>query len=121
MAESSQRADAIDAHPRRAVDSFVAAHSRAPSPVEQMRIRQASTLATRPDKSHRSLAELSAGGDSGPTVTCPTGLRWRSWRPCRDATTCPACAPTTWMTPSSPTPPGRRSTPSPTGTPPTAP
>jgi len=58
MAEFSQRAEAIDAHQRVGIEAFVAAHGRAPSPVEQMRIRQASTLATRPDKSHRSLAEL---------------------------------------------------------------
>ena len=36
----------------------MAAHGRQPSPVEHMRIRQAATIATRPDKSHRSLSEL---------------------------------------------------------------
>jgi len=60
MAEFSQRAEAIDAHQRSGIEAFVAAHGRAPSAVEQMRIRQTSTLATRPGKSHRSLAELTA-------------------------------------------------------------
>jgi len=60
MAEFSQRAEAIDAHQRSGIEAFVTAHGRAPSAVEQMRIRQTSTLATRPDKSHRSLAELTA-------------------------------------------------------------
>ncbi|MST33151.1 relaxase domain-containing protein [Acidimicrobiaceae bacterium USS-CC1] len=60
MTEFSQRAEAIDAHQRSTTSAFVAAHGRVPSAVEQMRIRQASTLATRPDKSHHSLAELTA-------------------------------------------------------------
>ena len=58
MAEFSRRADQVDRWRSEPVEAFVAAHGRQPSPVEHMRIRQAATIATRPDKSHRSLSEL---------------------------------------------------------------
>jgi len=58
MAEFSQRATQIAAHNDGLSSSFVAAHGRQPTAVEQMRLRQAATLATRPAKTHRSLAEL---------------------------------------------------------------
>ena len=58
MAEFSRRADQLDRWRAEAVEAFVAAHGRQPSPVEHMRIRQAATIATRPAKSHRGLSEL---------------------------------------------------------------
>ena len=58
MAEFSQRAEQIDQWRTERVAAFVAAHGRQPTPVEQMRIHQQGTLATRPGKTHRSLAEL---------------------------------------------------------------
>lgn len=60
MAEFSQRADQIAVHHDQQVAAFVAAHGRQPSPVEQMRLRQAATVATRPDKTHASLTDLTA-------------------------------------------------------------
>lgn len=58
MAEFSRRADQIAAHQDGLTAAFAAAHGRRPGPVEQMRIAQHATLATRPDKTHASLAEL---------------------------------------------------------------
>jgi conjugative relaxase-like TrwC/TraI family protein len=58
MAEFSQRASQIAAHNDTLTAAFRAAHRRSPSPVEAMRLRQRATLATRPDKSHHSLAGL---------------------------------------------------------------
>jgi conjugative relaxase-like TrwC/TraI family protein len=58
MAEFSQRAEQIDQWRAERVAAFVAAHGRQPTPVEQMRIHQQGTLATRPGKTHHSLAEL---------------------------------------------------------------
>jgi conjugative relaxase-like TrwC/TraI family protein len=58
MAEFSTRAAAIAEAHHAQLASFRAAHGRAPSPVEAMRLRQTATLATRGAKSHRSLAEL---------------------------------------------------------------
>jgi conjugative relaxase-like TrwC/TraI family protein len=58
MAEFSQRAEQIERWRAERVAAFVAAHGRQPTPVEQMRIHQQATLATRPAKTHASLAEL---------------------------------------------------------------
>jgi conjugative relaxase-like TrwC/TraI family protein len=58
MGEFSQRADQIATHQGALTGAFVEAHGRQPNPVEQMRLRQQATLATRADKTHRSLAEL---------------------------------------------------------------
>ncbi len=58
MAEFSRRAEQVDRWRSRAVEIFLAAHGRQPSPVEHMRISQAATIATRPAKSHRSLSEM---------------------------------------------------------------
>ncbi len=58
MAEFSTRAAAIAEAHRAQLASFRAAHGRAPSAVEAMRLRQTATVATRGAKSHRSLAEL---------------------------------------------------------------
>ncbi len=58
MAQFSKRAKQIAAHKDGLISAFAAAHGRQPTAVEQMRLRQQATLATRPDKDHRSLAEL---------------------------------------------------------------
>jgi len=58
MAQFSKRADQIAEHKERLTSAFVAAHGRQPTAVEQMRLAQQATLATRPDKNHHSLAEL---------------------------------------------------------------
>jgi conjugative relaxase-like TrwC/TraI family protein len=58
MVEFSQRAEQIDRWRAEQVAAFVAAHGRQPTAVENIRIRQRGTLATRPGKTHRSLAEL---------------------------------------------------------------
>ncbi len=58
MAEFSQRADQIAEHDQRLRAQFFAAHGRAATRVEDMRLAQQATLATRPNKTHRSLAEL---------------------------------------------------------------
>jgi conjugative relaxase-like TrwC/TraI family protein len=61
MAEFSQRAEQIAAYGSDLNLAFVAAHGRQPSPVEEFRLRQTATLATRSDKTHLSLAELTDG------------------------------------------------------------
>ena len=58
MAEFSQRADQIAEHNQRLRAQFFAAHGRPATAVEDMRLVQQATLATRPDKTHRSLAAL---------------------------------------------------------------
>ena len=58
MAQFSKRAGQIAAHKDGLTSAFAAAHGRQPTAVEQMRLAQQATLATRPGKSHRSLAEL---------------------------------------------------------------
>jgi len=58
MAEFSQRATQIAGYNDSLSASFAAAHGRQPTAVEQMRLAQTATLATRPAKTHRSLAEL---------------------------------------------------------------
>ncbi len=61
MREFSRRAAQIaDVTDRLRVD-FAAARGRAPTAVEDMRLHQQATLATRPDKVHRSLAEMTEG------------------------------------------------------------
>jgi len=58
MAEFSQRVAMI--HARRAVliEEFTTVHGREPTPVEKVRLAQQANLETRPDKQHRSLAEM---------------------------------------------------------------
>lgn len=58
MEQFSRRAGQIAAHRHGLTSAFAAAHGRQPTAVEQMRLAQQATLATRPAKSHRSLAEL---------------------------------------------------------------
>ncbi|MGC9962096.1 MAG: MobF family relaxase [Acidimicrobiales bacterium] len=58
MAEFSQRVAQIEASKDDLIESFVADHGRQPTGVEIVRLRQQATIATRPAKSHRSLAEM---------------------------------------------------------------
>ncbi len=60
MAEFSQRSEQIAARGGELNSSFVTAHGRQPTVVETMRLRQVATIATRPQKTHRSLAELTS-------------------------------------------------------------
>jgi conjugative relaxase-like TrwC/TraI family protein len=61
MAEFSQRAEQIADYKDQLRANFVSAHGRRPTAVEDMRLHQHATLATRPDKQHRSLAEMTEG------------------------------------------------------------
>jgi len=61
MEQFSKRAGQIAAHTEGLRAAFAAAHGRTASRVEDMRLAQQATLATRPDKGHRSLAELTEG------------------------------------------------------------
>jgi conjugative relaxase-like TrwC/TraI family protein len=58
MAQFSQRVEQIEASKDELIDAFVANHGRRPSGVEILRLRQQATIATRPAKTHRSLAEM---------------------------------------------------------------
>jgi conjugative relaxase-like TrwC/TraI family protein len=58
LAEFSQRSVQIEEAKNSLVARFVTDHGRPPTTVEVTRLRQQATLATRPDKAHRSLAEL---------------------------------------------------------------
>jgi hypothetical protein len=60
MAEFSQRAEQIAARGDELASSFVEAHGRRPTVVESMRLRQVATIATRQEKTHRSLTELTS-------------------------------------------------------------
>ena len=64
--EFSRRRAAINASEDQLVASFLADHGREPSPVEKRRLAQQANLATRQDKQHLSLADLSADWRSGP-------------------------------------------------------
>ena len=61
LAEFSQRAGQVAAQAAELRAQFAAAHGREPTAVEDMRLHQVATLATRPAKSHASLAELTEG------------------------------------------------------------
>jgi conjugative relaxase-like TrwC/TraI family protein len=61
MREFSQRSAAIEAGTRDLVEAFVSARGRQPSPLEIVKLRQQATLQTRPDKTHRSLADMTEG------------------------------------------------------------
>ena len=56
--EFSQRADMIEGRTARLIAEFVAAHGRRPTTPALLRLRQQTTLETRPDKVHRSLDEM---------------------------------------------------------------
>ena len=60
IAEFSTRARHIDAETDRLVAEYVAVHGRRPASAVIMRLRAQATLATRPEKEVRSLAELTA-------------------------------------------------------------
>jgi len=58
VAEFSSRSRHIDVEKDRLIDEYIAAHGRVPSKVTIIRLRQQATLATRPEKQLRSLADL---------------------------------------------------------------
>ena len=58
MAEFSTRSDHIETAKDNLIERFVADHGRRPTGVEIIRLRQQATLATRPAKTQRSLAEM---------------------------------------------------------------
>jgi len=60
VAEFSTRARHIDAETDHLIDQYVAAHGRRPAPTVIVRLRAQATLATRPEKQVRSLADLTA-------------------------------------------------------------
>jgi conjugative relaxase-like TrwC/TraI family protein len=61
MAEFSRRSEEIDVHRQKVTADFVAAQGRQPTAVEQMRLRQWSTIATRGKKSRWTLGDLTDG------------------------------------------------------------
>ena len=61
MAEFSRRSGAIEDRKNTLMAEFVAAHGRQPTSTEVLGLRQRATLETRPDKTHRSLSELTSG------------------------------------------------------------
>lgn len=60
MAEFSQRAQAIEARKEVLLSEFVTLRGRHPTSVEVLELRRQATLETRPDKTHRSLADMTA-------------------------------------------------------------
>ena len=58
LREFSQRTEAVEREADRLIAQFTSAHGRSPTGVEMLKLRQQATLATRPDKTHRSLAEI---------------------------------------------------------------
>ncbi len=60
IAEFSTRARHIDAETDRLIAEYIAAHGRRPAPAAIMKLRAQATLATRPEKQVRSLADLTA-------------------------------------------------------------
>lgn len=59
IAEFSTRSAAIEEEKEVLIDRFATTHGRQPTSVEVLRLRQQATLATRPEKIHRSLEEMS--------------------------------------------------------------
>ncbi len=87
MAEFSKRSAQVEEAKDELVAAFVSGHGRQPTNVEVLRMRQRATLATRPDKAHRSLAEMTADwrhrageyvGDTADQVSWMTGLKDRN-------------------------------------------
>ena len=58
MQEFSQRAGQVETHSAELIRRFVSAHGRQPTTVDMMQLRQRATLETRPNKQHRSLANM---------------------------------------------------------------
>ena len=67
LAEFSQRAAQLATYAAELRADFTVAHGREPTAVEDMRLHQVATIATRPAKSHASLAELTERWRRGPT------------------------------------------------------
>ncbi|WP_431807291.1 MobF family relaxase [Microbacterium paraoxydans] len=69
IAEFSTRARHIDAETDRLIAEYVAVHGRRPTPAATMKLRAQATLATRPEKQVRSLADLTDEWRSRTTKT----------------------------------------------------
>lgn len=69
IAEFSTRARHIDAETDRLIAEYIAVHGRRPTPVATMKLRAQATLATRPEKHVRSLADLTYEWRSRTTKT----------------------------------------------------
>jgi len=69
VAEFSTLAHHIDAEKNRLIDEYVAQHGRQPSNATILKLRAQATLATRPEKQVRSLADLTAEWRSRATKT----------------------------------------------------
>ena len=121
MAEFSRRSEQIAEHSERLRAEFKAAHGRSATAVEDMKLHAVATIATRPDKTKHSLAELTdqwrGRAASHIAEDEQIGLGLEPEGPQRPAA---AYAATTSARRSSPTPPGRSSQPSPSTIPPTA-
>jgi conjugative relaxase-like TrwC/TraI family protein len=77
LAEFSRRSSAIEDRKDILVAEFVAARGRQPTTTEVIGIRQRATIETRPEKTHRSLAELT--GDWRERATPYVGSEPESW------------------------------------------
>ncbi|AQP46100.1 conjugal transfer protein [Tessaracoccus flavus] len=69
IADFSTRARHIDAETDRLIAEYIAAHGRRPTPAAIMKLRAQATLATRPEKQVRSLADLTAAWRTRATKT----------------------------------------------------
>ena len=76
MAEFSQRRREIDAAEDALTVTFTEDHGRAPSPAERRRLAQQANLATRRDKTHRSLSEMTEQWRSRATPLVGDGAEW---------------------------------------------
>ena len=77
LAEFSRRTSAIEGRKNVLVAEFVAARGRQPTTTEVIAIRQRATIETRPEKTHRSLAELT--GDWRERAIPYVGSEPESW------------------------------------------
>jgi conjugative relaxase-like TrwC/TraI family protein len=77
MAEFSQRAKAIEARKDTLVTEFVNARGRQPTSTELLDLRRRATLETRPDKTYRSLADMT--DDWRQRATPYVGIHPESW------------------------------------------
>jgi len=79
MAEFSRRAEQVGQAKDQLVERFVADHGRAPTNTEVLKLRQVATLATRPDKVHRSLREMTSDWRERAEVHVGPEARQTAW------------------------------------------
>lgn len=83
IADFSSRSRDIEAEADRLIAEHVANHGRRPSAATMVKLRAQATLATRPDKQVRSLADLTVTTPSSGTGTWPTRPVTTAGSPCR--------------------------------------